>query len=230
MALLDDTRRADETMRTRVDAGVRRKTRRLTRALAVGLVAWWLVAWAAAAFLAAGAESSSVAHADAVVVLAGSSTYVERARLAAEVFKQGRAPIVMLTDDGQRGGWSKEEERNPRFVELAASELKARGVPEGSLEVVPGTVSSTFEEAQRVREYAGARGLRSILVVTSAYQTRRARWTFGRVFGAGPVSVSFESVPPGDETPTPMTWWLHAEGWRMVAGEYVKMIYYFVEH
>jgi uncharacterized SAM-binding protein YcdF (DUF218 family) len=229
MALFDDTRRADDVRRARVDAGGRQKARRWTRAFIIGLVAWWAVAWAAAAFLAAGVGASDV-RADAVVVLAGSSTYVERTRLAAEVFEQGRAPIVVLTNDGQRGGWSKEEERNPLFVERAASELKARGVPASVVEVVPKTVSSTYEEAQRLREYAEGRGLRSILVVTSAYQTRRARWTFERVFVGSGVAVSFEAVPPGDETPQPLTWWFHAEGWRMVAGEYVKMIYYIVEH
>ena len=47
--------------------------------------------------------------------------YVERTRLAAESFVRGRAPVVLLTNDGQRGGWSKEEERNPLFVERAES-------------------------------------------------------------------------------------------------------------
>lgn len=191
------------------------------------LLAWPLAAWAAASYLAVVPRGGS---AEAVVVLAGSSVYAERARLAAEIFVEGRAPRVVLTNDGQRGGWSREEERNPLFVELAAAELRARGVPAERVEVVPGTVSGTYHEAVRVREYSEAKGLRSILVVTSAYQVRRARWTFERVFGGSGVAVSFEAVPPGDETPRPLTWWLHAQGWSVVAGEYVKMVYYFVRH
>ncbi|HST52884.1 MAG TPA: YdcF family protein [Pyrinomonadaceae bacterium] len=234
MALFDDTcahetRRAGGATRDAAGARVRRKARRRAFFLAVGFAAWWFSAWAAASFLAAGA-GASVSHADALVVLAGSSAYVERTRLAAESFVRGRAPVVLLTNDGQRGGWSREEERNPLFVERAESELKTRGVPQDGIEVVPGTVSGTFDEATRVRAYAEGRGFRSLLVVTSAYQVRRARWTFEKVFEGSGVEVSFEAVPPGDETPTPPVWWLHARGWQMVAGEYVKMIYYLARH
>jgi uncharacterized SAM-binding protein YcdF (DUF218 family) len=223
MALFEDTRRA------RVDASKRGKALRRIRALIVLLVVWCFAAWAAAAFLVAGAGTTTE-HADAVAVLAGSSAYIERTRLAAEVFGQGRAPRIVLTNDGQRGGWSAAEERNLFFVERAAAELKARGVHAEAIEVVPGTVSNTYEEAQRLREFAKSSNLRSLLVVTSAYQLRRARWTFERAFEGSGVAVSFEAVPPGEQTPRPLTWWLHPNGWRLVAGEYVKMIYYLVEH
>ena len=33
-------------------------------------------------------------------------------------------------------------------------------------------------------------------------------------------------VAPGEETPAPCCWWVTARGWQMVAGEYVKLIYY----
>src|SRR5205807_2683690 len=68
----------------------------------------------------------------------------------------------------------------------------------------------------------------AVLAGSSVYveRVRRARWTFERVFEGSGVAVSFEAVPPGDETPPPLTWWLHAEGWRVVAGEYLKMGYY----
>ena len=199
--------------------------RRALRAAVVFLLAWPLVAWGAARALVVAPAGGS---AEAAAVLAGSSTYVERASRAAEVFREGRAPRVILTNDGQRGGWSREEERNLLFVERAAGVLRAGGVPADRIEVVPGTVSSTYEEALRLREYAAARGLRTLLVVTSAYQVRRARWTFEKVFEGSGVAVSFEAVPPGEETPPPLTWWLHPQGWRVVAGEYLKMCYYFL--
>ena len=206
---------------------VTRRARLLRRVVVALLLSWPLAAWAAASFLVVAPRGG---NADAVAVLAGSSVYAERARLAAEIFREGRAPRVILTDDGQRGGWSREEERNPFFVERATAELRARGVPDERLEVVPGTVSGTYDEAVRLRGHAEAKGLRSILVVTSAYQVRRARWTFERVFSGSGVAVSFEAVPPGDETPRPLTWWLRPQGWRVVAGEYVKMVYYFARH
>ena len=205
-----------------VRAGGRRRARLLRAALLLA-AAWPLAAWGAARALVV---ETGGGGADAIAVLAGSSAYAERARLAAELFRRGRAPLIVLTDDGQRGGWSKEEQRNPLFVELAAGELRARGVPADRIEVVPGAVWDTRQEAARLREYAEGRALRSLLVVTSAYQVRRARWIFGGAFGSSGVSVSFEAVPPGDQTPPPLTWWLHAQGWRLVAGEYLKMCYH----
>jgi uncharacterized SAM-binding protein YcdF (DUF218 family) len=198
--------------------------RRFWHAALLLLIAWPLVAWAAGAALVAPSEPG---HADALVVLAGSSTYKERTREAAQLFKEGRAPRVVLTDDNQLSGWSSEAQRNPLYVERAADELKRQGVPEAKIEIVPEVVASTRDEAVRMREYTQSNGLHSILVVTSAYQVRRARWIFDRVFDGSSVAVSFVGVPPGEQTPRPLTWWLHRQGWRMVAGEYLKLGYYF---
>src|SRR6266849_923300 len=197
-----------------------RQTPRVWRFTIIFAVAWPVLAWLAAEALIVNAEPT---HADALVVLAGSSTYVERTHQAAQLFKEGRAPKVILTNDNQESGWSAELQTNPLYVQRAAIELKSCGVPEVKIEILPETVSSTRDEATRVREYAASSGLHSILVVTSAYQVRRARWTFDQMFAGSGVSISFSSVPPGDQTPRPLTWWLHRRGWSMVASEYVKL-------
>lgn len=189
----------------------------------VALAAWPFVARLAAGALIDGAE---LPRADVVVVLAGSSAYVERARRAAELVREGRATKVVLTDDGQLSGWSQELERNPRFVERATDELERAGIARADIEPLPQVVFSTHDEALRVRDYARARGLRSVLVVTSAYHSRRALWTFRRVFDASGVAIGLEPVAPGQQTPGQWTWWLRPNGWRVVAGEYVKLIYY----
>jgi uncharacterized SAM-binding protein YcdF (DUF218 family) len=188
------------------------------------VMVWPLAAWAAAEALIAHSESS---QAEAIVVLAGSSTYIERTHHAARLFHEARAPKVILTNDNQESGWSSETQTNPLFVQRAFAELRREGVPEEKIEVVPTAVSNTRDEAARVREYAEAEGLHSILAVTSAYQVRRARWIFEKIFKGSGVAISFVGVPPGQQTPRPFTWWLHAQGWKVVAGEYVKFAYYF---
>src|SRR6266852_7339347 len=195
----------------------------IKRGLRVALlaaIAWPLFAWLAAEVLV---TNPAPAQADAMLVLAGSSTFAERTHQAAQLFKEGRAPKIILTNDNQESGWSAELQTNPLYVQRAAIELKSCGVPEENIEIVPETVSSTRDEAARVREHAASSGLHSILVVTSAYQVRRARWTFDQMFAGSGVSISFSSVPPGDQTPRPLTWWLHRRGWSMVASEYVKL-------
>lgn len=165
--------------------------------------------------------------ADAILVLAGSDRFVERARAAAARFRAGAAPVVLLTDDGGRAGWSAAEQRNPRYVELAARELARDGVPAARIRVVPGPAAGgTMQEARLVRAYARGHGLRSLLVVTSGYHARRARWTYRQVFRRTGVATRLCPAPPGPDGPAPLTWWLRPAGWRLVAGEYVKLLGY----
>lgn len=197
--------------------------RRVARAAVVVLAVWFVVAWGAARALIVRDETE---RADALVVLSGSSTYRERTRRAAQLFREGRAPKIILTSDGMRGGWSQSEERNPLFVERAADELRRAGVASERIEVVPQTVTSTHDEAVALRDYATAQGMRTLLVVTSGYHSRRARWTLRRVFEGSGIAARVAAVEPGEETPSPVAWWLQGQGWPLVAGEYVKLVYY----
>lgn len=204
----------------------RTRRRWLTGALVL-LAVWPFAAWCAARALIVRRE---LPRADAIVVLGGSATYVERTRWAARLFREGRAPRIVLTNDQMRGGWSSAEQRNPFFVERAAEELRRAGVPDESIEVLPGAATSTHDEALLVRDYAARRNFRAVLIVTSAYHTRRALWTFQRVFREESVEVGLDAPPTGEQSPRPAAWWLHAEGWRSVALEYPKLIYYRVRY
>lgn len=164
--------------------------------------------------------------ADAIVMLSGSEVYRERARYAAQVFKDGRAARVVLTNDSHPGGWSSERQRTMLFVERAQEVLEQAGVPGHAIEIVPQPVSNTHDEAVAIQTYAQARGWRSVDFVTSGYHSRRAWWTIRRVFAGTGKEIGIESVPPGIDTPSPWTWWLHPAGWRMVLGEYLKLVYY----
>ena len=184
---------------------------------------WMLLAWWAARFLVV---SAPLEHADAIVVMSGSACLLERTQEAAELYNANVASRVVLTNDNLRGTWSSAEQRNPFFYERARDNLVLTGVPQQRIEVIYHPVNSTYDEAQTVRDYAQAQGFRSILVVTSGYHSRRAFWTLQRVFKDSNVQVGMQAVDTGIQTPPPLTWWLHARGWQMVAGEYVKGVYY----
>ena len=197
--------------------------------IAIGLLALWqLVAWGAARLLIVG--DGNPGRADALVVLGGSAVYLERNQAAAQLFHEGRAPRVLLTNDGLRGGWSPTEQRNPFFVERAVSVLRSGGVPADRIRVLPGVVSSTYEEAVLLRRYAAQHNLRSLLVTTSAYHTRRARWIFRTVFSGSGIAVAVYPVPAGRQTPSPVLWWLSPRGWQTVAAEYVKLFVYWLRY
>ena len=196
---------------------------RLQKVSVVLLLAWPFLAWAAAKFLIVRAP---IEHADAIVLLSGSSSYKERAHRAAELFEAGKAPRVILTNDGQQGSWSNELQRNPFYYESTLAELNRLGVPRENVDVLMEPVSNTYEEALLVRNHVEKRQIRSILVVTSAYHSRRSLWTYRRLMENTGVTVGLEAAPVGWQTPSPWVWWYRARGWQIVPTEYFKLMYY----
>ena len=215
--------------RVKTQARGKAKRRRLVllSVLLGAVVLWPLLAWAGAHLLIV---KSELASADAIIIMSGSSTYLERADWAAKLYREGRAPIVILTDDKLISGWDRKEERNPYFYELAARELKKQGVPESKIQVVSDIALGTYEESLGVRDYATAHQLKRLLVVTSAYHTRRALWSLRHACEGGGIEIGIDSPPPGWQTPAPSHWWWHRWGWKVVAGEYVKLIYYWMRY
>jgi len=191
------------------------------------LISLWFILWLAARLLIV---NDPVERADVIVVLSGSSTLIERTHLAAELYAQHRSPTILLTNDNRQGGWSAAQQRNPYFYERARSELTRLGVPDDRIEVIATPVHSTWEEALVLRDYVREHQLRTILLVTSGYHSRRALWTFKAVFHTENVEVKIDAVDPGIQTPSPSVWWLHLKGWQMVPGEYLKFAYYLVHH
>jgi len=173
---------------------------------------------------------SDLPAADAIAILSGSSAYVERTHKAAELYREGRAPLVLLTDDQTQGGWSSALQRNPYFVERAIDELVKSGVPHEHIKVAPGLAASTRDEALIFHDYAATHPMRAVLLVTSPYHSRRALRTVSRAFADTGTTVGIVTAPMGAQTPAPLSWWLHVEGWRAVGIEYVKLVYYWFRY
>ncbi|HEX2271768.1 MAG TPA: YdcF family protein [Pyrinomonadaceae bacterium] len=187
-----------------------------------------VVVWVIVAALAPRAlvVNEPLASADAIVVLSGSSAYVERTRKAAQLYREGRAPLVLLTNDQTRGGWSSALQRNPYFVERATDELINAGVPAEKIKIVPGLADNTRDEALIVKEYTVNEGFQSVLVVTSSYHSRRALRTLQQAFAGTRTTIGLEPAT----APPPPFWWLRPEGWRTVGIEFVKLVYYWFKY
>lgn len=168
--------------------------------------------------------------ADAILILSGSDVHLERTQKAALVYKQGVASKIILTDDGERAGWSRSEQRNPKFVEVIRNNLIVAGVAPENIEILPGQVSGTIYEAEALRLKIQQTGLKSVLIVTSPYHTRRSLWIFDKVLKNDNVQIGIVSPLPGEQSPLPSVWWLTSRGWYLVAGEYVKALYYWLNY
>ena len=203
-----------------------RKPRRLFVFLVLALCLWTLVAWLLGSFLVV---HKSLERADAIVILSGSAEFEERCETAAELFRRNVSGKIFLTDDGERSGWDAEAETNPLFVERAIRRLTELGVTPGSIEIIPGTVQGTEDEARVFARTAKERGLTSVMLVTSAYHTRRAKRTFERA-AAGAIEFGIASPSAGHVMDGPCCWWLSPQRQKTVGMEYVKLGYYWWEY
>lgn len=158
--------------------------------------------------------SMPLKNSEAIVLLAGS--FEERAPVAASLYQAGYAGRVILTNDGVRRGWSREHQRNLYAIERSEFDLVKQGVPRPAIVRLPFRKSGTVYDALAVRDYVINHKLRSILLVTSDYHTRRSLFTFQRVFQQLPVSII---VFPARS---------HASFFPEVAMEYVKLVYYWI--
>ena len=135
-------------------------------------------------------------HADAIVVIGDDNFAGDRASRAAELFRSGWAPQVVASGRMLRS--------YAGIAELIEHDLESRGVPATAVVRFAHHGDNTSEEAEALRGFVVQRGWHHILLVTSNYHTRRARYIFRRVF---PASVSVDVVPAQDSDFDPDTWW-----------------------
>ena len=191
------------------------------------VIAWPIVAWFAASLLIV---RTPLTTADAIVVLSGAAAYDERARYASSLYRSGVSRRIILTNDDVRGSWSQSQQRNPYFYERAHDLLIREGVPANDITVLKQPVFSTRDEALLLHDYVNAQSLHSIVIVTSAYHSRRALRTFLNAFEGQSVVIGVNPVPTGQQTPPPGLWWLYWRGWQSVPPEYPKLIYYRIRY
>ena len=153
------------------------------------------------------------AHADAILVLGDDNFYGDRATEAAQLFRQGVAPVVVASGRRLRPGAG--------MSELIEHDLIERGVPKENVLRFPHDADNTREEAVALRRLAKEKGWKSVVVVTSNYHTRRVRYIFQKVFPSG-VEVSVASARDGDFDPE--HWWERRKSVKEFLGELVGMV------
>lgn len=164
--------------------------------------------------------------AEAIYVLGGSSALEERIATAAELYEQGVSKRILLTDDGNRAGWSTSKQTNPRFVDIAAELLVKKGVDTNDVHVIEAVVNGTYEEAEVVSGFVNREKIDSLLLVTSRYHTSRAYRAFEQRIPSKTIGVV--GSREGKHSPSKRTWWLSIRGLKTIGGETLKsLVYYF---
>jgi len=145
---------------------------------------------------------------DAIIVLSDDNFYADRATRAAELLRQNLAPLVVASGIRLRP--------NAGIAELMTHDLIERGVPRDRILPFPQDADSTREEAEALRKLAQEKNWKSVIVVTSNYHTRRAKYIFRKVFGTG-VVVRVASARDGDFDPA--HWYEHRKSVKRFARE-----------
>ena len=133
---------------------------------------------------------------DAIIVLSDDNFYGDRATRASQVFREGMAPLVVAS--GRR--------LRPRagIAELMEHDLIERGVPTEKILRVPHDAENTKEEAGALAQVAAQKKWKSVIIVTSNYHTRRARYIFEKVFPPG-IVIRVTGARDGEFDPD--RWW-----------------------
>jgi uncharacterized SAM-binding protein YcdF (DUF218 family) len=99
-------------------------------------------------------------------------------------------------------------------------DLLERGVPKEKILPFAQDADNTREEAEALARLAVDRRWKSLVIVTSNYHTRRARYIFRRVFPPG-IEISVASAQDGDFDPE--RWWEKRKSIKLFMSELMGM-------
>jgi uncharacterized SAM-binding protein YcdF (DUF218 family) len=173
--------------------------------------------WARHPILRLAAESwivdAPAPHADALLLLGDDNFYADRATHAAGLMRQAVAPVVVASGRRLRP--------SAGIAELEEHDLIERGVPKDKILPFAQDADSTREEAALLAPFCVQHRFHSVIVVTSNYHTRRARYIFEKEFPTG-ISVSVASAHDGDFDPE--RWWEKRKSQKLFVREFVAML------
>ncbi|MFZ5648660.1 MAG: YdcF family protein [Bacillota bacterium] len=155
---------------------------------------------------------------DAIVILGGET--VPRVAKGAELFREGYSNQIIMAGGGRL---------TSRYAEadLMLFEAEDLGVPRTSV-ILERNSESTYENAVFVKRIVQEKGIKSILLVTSNYHTRRARHIFSKVFEGTGVKIT--TVSAEDPKFSPSSWWKTHEGQQKALVELASMVIYWIKY
>ena len=148
------------------------------------------------------------APSDALIVLGDDNYAADRAFHAAELYREKVAPVVVASGRMLR--------QNVSIADVMEHDLESFGVPATSIVKLTHRAENTREEASEAARLIQTRGWKRVLVVTSNYHARRARFIYGRIL---PSSISFRVSGARDSEFDPTRWWQTRQGQKLFMTE-----------
>jgi uncharacterized SAM-binding protein YcdF (DUF218 family) len=155
---------------------------------------------------------------DAILVIGGDHKPA-RVQQAVELYQQGYAPLVIIS----AGTLVQEGSEWMAEAEVMRRQALQLGLPEEVL-IIEDHSLSIIQNARYSGEVCEEYGIKSIVLVTSAYHSRRARHIFRQELGEK-VSVHVQPAPRGHH---PLLWWLYPDQAYTVLYEYKNLAEYWL--
>lgn len=155
---------------------------------------------------------------EAIVVIGGDHK-PQRMQQAFDLYKDGQASILIIS----AGTVVLEGAEFVPEAEVMRRQALSLGFSEDAL-VIEDKSQTTVENAQLTKILLKERGIQSIILVTSAYHSRRARRIFRDELGAD-IHIS---VQPSKPINHPLLWMIDAEEKQVVQYEYRNWLLYWL--
>ena len=159
--------------------------------------------------------SSELQPANAIIILSGGDE--SRMKEALQLYNENYAKMIILTETGQTTeGYTQLYSFDMRIV------LLSHGIPSGNIIITDRRVSSTRDEALAVKNLMISQQMKSAIIVTDPYHTRRALNIFKEYFADTDIRLSIQPVQ--NSWYNSRTWFMKIDGWKFTLLEYIKLL------
>ena len=167
--------------------------------------------------------SDQLKTADVIYVLGGD--YLTRAPHAAALFNQGLATKIVLPKE--EVSQAVQLGLQSHSTKITFDMLVKLGVDQSAiiiLESSSGGVTSTYDEARVLKDYIESESINAVIIVTTAFHSRRSRWIFNKVLKGKSVEIL---MSPTEHTKfDKYNWWKVEKGLISYIEEYLKFFHY----
>jgi uncharacterized SAM-binding protein YcdF (DUF218 family) len=157
---------------------------------------------------------------DAAYVLSAGYAFNERLSAAVDLYKMGRVPKIIFSQDDSRGPYNFSTRSNWTPTEWALDFLKWHGIPKDDILIIPGDNHASFGTLNEARTVAKVLpgDVKRLVIITSAPHTRRSILAFKRSLSNRVIISSYAATLLRDSAELYCPIWL----------EYAKLIVYWL--
>jgi uncharacterized SAM-binding protein YcdF (DUF218 family) len=172
--------------------------------------------------------NDSQARADVAIVLTTGVDYLPRLLQAAQLYRDKRVQSILINGNRKTDAIRDLEQQGfvsaCKWDENSLRILEMYGVPREKIwSVEAEDVFDTVSEAQTIKPFLQKNNINSILITTSKFHTRRARYVWRKVLDR---EEGIYASAAADDPFDPDAWWKYGRQVKQVMGEYGGLAYY----